>query len=349
MNDNRQSVLIVDDVPENISILNEILHKEYNIKAATSGKGALKIAMSNHQPDIIILDIMMPEMDGYEVCRRLKSDNRTKNIPVMFITALNDTVDEQKGLELGAVDYIKKPVSPPIVKQRIRTQLDLLNQNVRLESMVRERTRELEETRLAIIQRLGRAAEFKDNETGMHVIRISNFSRIIAMASGVSENEANLLLHAAPMHDIGKIGIPDSILLKPGKLDAGEWEIMKKHPVIGADIIGEHSSEIMHVAKICAMYHHERYDGSGYPAGLAGDDIPYYARIVAIVDVYDALTSERPYKKAWPLDEALDLIKRERGSHFDPDLADSFLNSIDDILEVQKSYPEQPCTNFICP
>ncbi len=345
MIDGRQTVLIVDDVPENISILNEILNREYTVKAATNGRSALKIASSKNPPDIIILDIMMPEMDGYEVCRRLKAEKVTEHIPVIFITALNDTIDEQKGLELGAVDYIKKPVSPAIVKQRIKTQLDLLDQNIRLEIMVRERTKELEETRLAIIQRLGRAAEFKDNETGMHVIRMSNFSRIIALANGVSENEADLILHAAPMHDIGKIGIPDNILLKPGKLDPDEWEVMKKHPVIGAEIIGEHSSEIMQVARTCAMYHHERFDGTGYPSGLAGKAIPYYARIVAIVDVFDALTSERPYKKAWPLEKAVDYIKEQRGKHFDPDITDSFITTLDNLIDIQKSYPETAIEN----
>jgi putative two-component system response regulator len=340
MVDNRQTVLIVDDVPQNISILNEILNKFFIVKAATNGKKALEIANSENPPDIIILDVMMPEMSGYEVCEILKSQIHTRDIPVIFITALNDPNEEEKGLKLGAVDYIIKPLSPSVVLKRIQTHLELANQNAALENMVRERTRELEETRLAIIQRLGRAAEFKDNETGMHVIRMSNFSRITALANGLSEYEADLILHAAPMHDIGKIGIPDNILLKPGKLDEFEWQVMKKHPIIGAEIIGEHDSEIMKVARECAMYHHEKFDGTGYPTGIKGKDIPYYARIVAIVDVFDALTSERPYKKAWSLEEALQYITENKGKQFDPDITDSFLTTVDEIKKIQKNYPE---------
>ncbi len=336
----RQTVLVVDDVLQNIRILNEILNNHYIVKVATNGKKALQIANGNNPPDIIILDVMMPEINGYQVCETLKANVQTKDIPVIFITALNDPHEEEKGLSLGAVDYIIKPLSPAVVLKRIQTHLNLANQNSILENSVRERTRELEETRLAIIQRLGRAAECKDNETGMHVIRMSHYSRITALADGLSELEADLILHAAPMHDIGKIGIPDKILLKPEKLDEFEWDVMKRHPEIGAEIIGDHKAEIMKVARCCAMYHHEKFDGTGYPCGLKAKEIPYYARIVAVVDVFDALTTERPYKQGWPLEKALEYIKVNKGVQFDPAITDSFLSAVDQIKEIQQNYPE---------
>ncbi|HRX16608.1 MAG TPA: response regulator [Spirochaetota bacterium] len=340
MDDSRSTVLIVDDVPENISILNEILHKDHIVKAAINGSKAIEIATSKNPPDIILLDIMMPEMDGYEVCRILKENPKTKHIPIIFITALDDTLDEERGLSLGAVDYIKKPVNPSIVKRRIQTHLMLFDQNKILEKRIHERTLELEETRLAIVQRLGRAAEFKDNETGMHVIRVSNYCKHMALSDGVAPESAEILLHAAPMHDIGKIGIPDNILLKPGKLTPEEWKIMMTHPRIGADIIGIHDSEILKAAYTCALYHHEKFDGSGYPNGLKGVNIPYFARVIAIADVFDALTGERPYKRAWSIEEAVNHINEGSGTHFDPSLVDIFNREIDTILDIKKSYPE---------
>lgn len=336
----KQIVLIVDDVPENISILNEILHHDYIVRAAINGKKALDISQGTEQPDIILLDVMMPEVDGYEVCKKLKENPKTSHIPVIFITALNDVVDEKKGLDLGAVDYIKKPISPSIVKRRVQTQLDLVDQNRKLERMVRERTKELDESRLAIVQRLGRAAEFKDNETGLHVIRVSNFCKEIALADGMNDQDADDLLHASPMHDVGKIGIPDKILLKPGKLDTQEWQIMQRHPEIGAEIIGKHSSKVLQAAYTCALYHHEKYDGTGYPFNLKGENIPYLGRIIAIADVFDALTSERSYKKAWSVDDALKYLADNRGSHFDPHLIDIVFNIKDTILEIKKDYAE---------
>ncbi len=337
----KPTVLVVDDTPDNIAVLMSVLKEEYRVKAALDGVTALNIATSSEQPDIILLDIMMPNMDGYEVCKRLKSDPATTKIPVIFVTSKSEVEDEKQGFDLGAVDYITKPISPPLVKARVKTHLSLHNQAQHLEDLVQERTDELNDTRIEIIRRLGRAAEFKDNETGTHVIRMSWFARFLAQEIGQPEPWCELLYNAAPMHDIGKIGIPDRVLLKPGKLDAEEWEIMKKHAQYGADIIGEHPSPILQMAKEVAITHHEKWNGSGYPNGLKGDQIPLSGRIVAVADVFDALTSERPYKAAWPEEKAIALLREEAGQHFDPSLIEPFINILPKIREVQDKYRDQ--------
>lgn len=336
----KQIILVVDDTPENIDVLGGILRAEYRVKAALNGERALKVAFGAQKPDMILLDIMMPEMDGYEVCRRLKENPATAKIPIIFITAKNQTEDEKKGLELGAVDYITKPISPSIVLARVHTQLALYDQNRVLEKKVQERTQELNKTRLEIIQRLGRAAEFKDNETGMHVIRMSHYSRLIAESLSYSDDWAELIYQAAPMHDIGKIGIPDKVLLKPGKLDEEEWQLMRQHPSFGAAIIGEHQSELLGMSREIALSHHEKWDGSGYPHNLKGEDIPLSGRIIAIADVFDALTTERPYKKAWEVADAIKLIDDNSGSHFDPNLVPLFHEVMPDILDIKEQYAE---------
>ncbi|WP_221794644.1 HD-GYP domain-containing protein [Oceanobacter mangrovi] len=338
---NAPTLLVVDDRPENIDMLVGILRPEFRVKAALSGEQALKIAAISPHPDLILLDIMMPGLDGYETIELLKSDPRTSHIPVIFVTAKSEVGDEERGFALGAVDYITKPLSPPIVLARVRTHLALHDQNRVLEQKVIQRTEELNATRLQIIRRLGRAAEFKDNETGMHVIRMSHYSRIIAEGIGMPENWTRLLFEAAPMHDVGKIGIPDRILLKPGKLDAEEWELMKKHAQFGADIIGEDGSELLQMARIIAATHHEKWNGSGYPAGLKGRNIPLEGRIVAIADVFDALTTERPYKKAWSVERAIELIQSESGSHFDPTLVTAFCDALETILEIKYQFAEE--------
>ncbi len=336
-----ETILVVDDTPDNIDVLSGLLRPAYRVKAATSGERALQIARAQPHPDLILLDIMMPGMDGYQVCETLKSDPRTRHIPVIFVTARSEVEDEARGLALGAVDYITKPVSPPIVLARVRTHLRLYDQNRQLEEKVRERTAELVTTRLEIIRRLGRAAEFKDNETGLHVIRMSHYARLLAEAMGSAEDWAELLFNAAPMHDIGKIGIPDRILLKPGPLDEGEWREMRHHPEYGAEIIGEHDSELLRLSREIALYHHERWDGSGYPHGLRGEAIPLAARIVAIADVFDALTTRRPYKPAWPVERALAYLEEQAGRHFDPELAALFLEILPRILEIRQRYEER--------
>ncbi len=333
------TVMIVDDVSTNIDVLTGILGDEYEVSVAVNGPSALEFIAEN-LPDIILLDIMMPGMDGYEVCRRLKSNITTRAIPVIFVTAMGEIADEKKGFEVGAVDYITKPVSPPIVKARVRTHLALYDQNRVLDKKVSERTAELNATRLEIIRRLGRAAEFKDNETGLHVVRMSYYSKLIALSAGLSREHADLLLNAAPMHDIGKIGIPDKVLLKPGKLDDDEWVIMKQHTSMGGDILGEQPSELLQMAREIALTHHEKWNGKGYPQGMSEENIPLESRIVAIADVFDALTNERPYKKAWPLDETVALLEQESGEHFDPMLVKAFLKCIPEIMDVKVTYGE---------
>lgn len=339
INKDKFCILIVDDIPENLTVINEILYQDYKVKATTNPEIALKIAGSAELPDIILLDIMMPVMDGYEVCRRLKANPITKNIPVIFITSKTDEIDEAKGFELGAVDYITKPVSPSRVKARVKTHLALHNQNKVLEEKVQERTAELNRTRLEIIQRLGAAAEYRDNETGMHIIRMSHYCQLIGLSYGLSKEESLIILNASPMHDIGKIGIPDNILLKPGKLDKGEWDIMTSHTVYGAKMLGEDPSELINQARLCALTHHEKWNGKGYPNGLHGENIPLIGRIAAIADVFDALTSERPYKKAWSEEEAFQYIEKEIGEYFDPKLASIFLENKREIIKIKHRYP----------
>lgn len=336
----KQTVLVVDDTPDNIDVLHGILREHYRVKIAMNGKKALAIATSDDPPDIILLDIMMPEMDGYEVCIKLKSDARTRWIPVIFVTAMNEDQDEQLGLEMGAVDYITKPVKPALVVARTRAQLALYNQQRELEFQVKERTKQLNDTRLEVIQRLGRAGEYKDNETGLHVIRMSHYSIILAKAAGFPDAEADILLNASPMHDIGKIGIPDAIILKPGKLNDKEWEIMRKHPAMGAAIIGKHEPGMLETARIIALTHHEKWDGSGYPRGVAGEEIPIEGRIVSIADVFDALTTARPYKDAWSVDDAVEVLEASAGSQFDPRLVPLFIKSLPEILKIKKKYAE---------
>ena len=338
----KPTVLVVDDTPENIDVLAGVLRDKYRVKVATNGERALKIALSDNPPDLVLLDIMMPGMSGYEVCEALKADPRTRKVPVIFVTAMNEVADEQRGFEVGGVDYITKPVSPPLVLARVATHLDLFDQNRVLDRKVQERTVELNQTRLEVIRRLGRAAEYKDNETGLHVIRMSHYSRIIAEGMGYSDDYCDTLLNAAPMHDIGKIGIPDRVLLKPGRLDDEEWAIMHKHPEMGARIIGEHSNELLAMAAVVALGHHEKWDGSGYPGKLVAEDIPIEARFVAIADVFDALTTERPYKKAWEVEKAVSLIQENAGGHFDPTMVPVFIERLDDVLAIKKAYAERP-------
>ncbi|MDF3820453.1 response regulator [Leptospira sp. 96542] len=323
----KSKILIIDDEPTNLQILNEILQHDYNLLFAKDGKKGIELAISE-SPNLILLDVMMPETTGHDVCKILKSDDKTKFIPVIFVTALTDIGDEEKGFTLGAVDYITKPVSPPIVKARIKTHLSLVDVN------------EVKATRLQIVQRLGMASEYKDNETGMHVIRMSHYSQTLALAFGYSNEAADEILNAAPMHDVGKIGIPDQIIQKPGKLTPDEWEIMKQHPQIGAEIIGDHNSSLLKLAKSIAITHHEKFDGTGYPFQLKGENIPLEGRIIAIADVFDALTTVRPYKKAWEVETAVDFLKKESGTHFDPILVEKFINVLPKILEIKNQWPE---------
>lgn len=320
-------ILLVDDEPTNLRVLRTVLHEQYRLLFAKSGEEALQL-VAQHQPDLILLDVMMPGMTGFDVCTALKADAVSRQIPVIFVTALRDEIDETRGFEVGAVDYITKPISPSVVKARVKTHLSLVQAD------------ELKKTRLQVIQRLGRAAEYKDNETGLHILRMSHYAQIIALAAGLSPAFAEELLHAAPMHDIGKIGIADHILLKPGKLTADEYREMQRHPLIGAEIIGDCDSSLLQMAKTVALYHHEKWDGSGYPHGLKGEDIPLEARIVALCDVFDALTSTRPYKQAWSVEDTLQHLRSQKGLHFDPALVDLLEQQLAQILQIKARWAE---------
>ncbi|TAN53195.1 MAG: response regulator [Methylococcaceae bacterium] len=341
----KKAVLVVDDTQENIDILKAILSEHYSVRVATNGRLALKLASSAKPPDLILLDIMMPDMGGHEVCRLLKMDEHTRNIPIIFVTAKSDIEDEAYGFSLGAADYITKPISAAIVLARVKTHIELYDRSRHLESLVRERTanllaksQELEATHLEILRRLGRAAEYRDNETGMHVIRLSYYVQLLAKKIGFTDNEAEQLMYASMMHDIGKIGVPDHVLLKPGKLTPEEFDVIKTHPQIGADIIGEHTSSLLQLSRQVALTHHEKWNGNGYPSALQGETIPLAGRITAIADIFDALTSERPYKKAWSVDDALDLLQKEAGEGLDPQLVPLFISLRPEVEEIMRTF-----------
>jgi len=320
-------ILLVDDEPTNLRVLRTVLNDLYRLLFAKNGQEALQLA-AEHQPDLILLDVMMPGMTGFDVCTRLKANASTRQIPVIFVTALRDEIDETQGFDVGAVDYITKPITPAVVRARVKTHLSLVQ------------AEELKKTRLQIIQRLGRAAEYRDNETGLHILRMSHFSQVIALAYGLSPKRAEDLLHAAPMHDIGKIGIRDDILLKPGKLTDEEFREMQRHPLIGAEILGDADSHLLKLAQQVALYHHEKWDGSGYPHGLKGEAIPLEARIVALCDVFDALTSTRPYKSAWSIEDTMAHLQAQKGRHFDPQLVDLLEQELPKILEIKARWAE---------
>ena len=337
-------ILIVDDVRSNIDVLAMALREDCRVEKATGGQAALD-SVDKSKPDLILLDIMMPEIDGYEVCSRLKADEATQSIPIIFITALNEIGDKAKAFELGAVDYITKPFHIAEVRARVRTHLTLKkamqalsNQNRMLDALVRARTSAVKETQLEIIYRLSRAAEYRDNETGQHILRISHFCRSIAAEMDCDEETCELIFHASPMHDIGKIGIPDHILLKSGSLTQDEWTVMQNHTVMGAKILSGHKALLLQMGQLIALTHHEKWDGSGYPQGLAEYEIPFGGRIVAICDVFDALTSKRVYKKAWPLDDALRVIREGSGAAFDPIVVEAFFRSLPELLHIKESF-----------
>ena len=327
-------ILVVDDEPNNLQLLRQLLKSQYNISLATNGQQALEVA-EKVKPDLILLDIMMPGLDGYETCTQLKSTAETAAIPVIFVSAKTEVLDERRGFDVGAVDYITKPVSGPIVHARVATHLALYDQQRTFENQLAQRTKELAESQKAAIHMLGEAGHYNDEDTGVHIWRMAAYSDAIARKAGWHVKKARQLQFAAPMHDTGKIGIPDAILKKPGKLTSEEWVTMRSHTEIGYGILAKSDTPLFKMAADIALYHHEKWDGSGYPKGLSGEKIPECARIVAIADVFDALTMERPYKTAWSVDEAFSEIERCRGKHFDPNLTDCFLDIKDEILTIK--------------
>jgi len=355
------TVLVVDDVPENLTVLGELLCDEYTVRAANSGPAALHLAHVNPQPDLILLDVMMPGMDGYQVMERLRADPATRHIPVICVTALSDSEEEERGLLLGAADYITKPLKPRVVLARVRSQIELKqardrlsNQNTFLEAEVARRMRENQQVQDAGILALARLAETRDSETGNHLLRTQEYVRRLAQllrdhprfSAELDDHAIELLAKSAPLHDIGKVGIPDHILLKPGRLDSAEWEVMKTHAQIGAESIeraerdADHPIEFLAVAKLIARHHHERWDGLGYPAGLAGDAIPLPARLMALADVFDALISKRVYKDAFPYTQARDMIAASRGKHLDPAVVDAFVSDFGAFCDIAERHAD---------
>ncbi|MCP4118528.1 MAG: two-component system response regulator [Desulfobacteraceae bacterium] len=353
------NVMVVDDNETNIDILVDILGDDYQVSVATSGESALE-DMENHLPDLVLLDVMMPGMDGYEVCRQIKANKKSRGIPVIFVTAMNDTEEEIRGFELGAVDYITKPISPPRVKTRIANHLRLkrakdllMRQKETLEKRVIERTRELTLTQEQTIFSLTNLAETRDPETGGHIRRTQNYVRLLATRLKHHErfrhqlNDAaiELLYKCAPLHDIGKVGVHDSILLKPGRLTEEEFEEMKRHTVYGRDALvnANHipgGNSFLTLAREIAYSHHEKWDGTGYPEGLQGEDIPLSGRLMTLADVYDALISKRIYKAPFPHHKAVKIIAEGRGKHFDPDITDAFLELEEQFRQTALSYAD---------
>ncbi len=338
----RNTVLLVDDTPANIKVLVGALREHYRLIVATNGPDGLRVAIEK-KPDLILLDVVMPGMDGYEVCERLKSQPETADIPIIFVTALDEEKDETRGFLLGAVDFIVKPVNPMIVKARVQThialrlaQRELQRHRDELEEMVLERTRELRETQIEITTRLVQAAEYHDHETSRHITRMAHYCVILGRAHGMGERELILVFHASAMHDIGKLGISDAILHKKGALTPDEFEEMKRHTLIGADLLYGIDSELMNMAHLIALTHHEKWDGTGFPLGLRDEEIPFVGRVAALCDVFDALSSKRPYKDAWPLSEARKVIAEQSGIHFDPYVVELFLDNYSKIEEVFK-------------
>jgi len=341
-------ILIVDDEPANLKLLDRMLGSQgYQRLELVADPRQVLQRYQDDRPDLILLDINMPHLDGYQVMAQLQELQDPLLPPIVIFTAQFGKDYMLRALAAGARDFVSKPFDRNELLMRVRNLLDaqlahrmLHDQKTVLEEMVQERTEELRRTRLQVVQRLGMAAEHRDEETGNHILRMSHTSVLLARRLGWNAADCELLLHASPMHDIGKIGIPDAILLKPGRFEPHEWEIMKTHTTIGGRLLAGDDSELMQMARTIAVTHHEKWDGSGYPDGLAGEEIPEVGRIAALADVFDALTSDRPYKQAWPVEEAVDLIRENRGKHFDPELVDVFLEELPAIMDIRTRFAE---------
>lgn len=357
----KKTVLVVDDSPDNLSLISGLLKDIYKLKVANNGEKAIKIAQADTKPDLILLDVMMPGLSGYEVCQTLKADPATCHIPIIFLTAMAGADDEKKGLELGGSDYITKPISPPILLARVKTQLQnkaaadfLRDKNDYLEKEVAERTKEVMAIQDVTILSMASLAETRDSDTGNHIRRTQYY--VLALANRLqsyarfseflTNDNIRLLFKSAPLHDIGKVGIPDRILLKPGKLDHDEFEIMKTHTTLGRDALANAEKSLgtdvafLKMAKEIAYSHQEKWDGSGYPEGISGDDIPISARLMAVADVYDALICRRIYKEGMPHEKACKIIQEGSGSHFDPDIVDAFMHIHEEFKAIAERYAD---------
>ncbi len=342
MNIDESIILVVDDNPANLNVLFDIFgDMRYDVLFASDGESCLRL-VETECPDLILLDVMMPGIDGFETCRRLKADDRTREIPVMFMTALSETVDKVRGLEAGAVDYVTKPIQPEEVLARVKTHLTLRkmyrmlqDREVHLSALVEEKTRMVTNVTIALVNALESANRLNDTDTGNHIKRVGEYAAYLAEQYGCEREFIKRIRLYAPLHDVGKVGLPDRILRKPGQFTKEEFVEMQQHVVFGASLLAGDGLDIM--ARNIALYHHERWDGSGYVHQLAGEQIPLEARLVAVADVYDALVTERVYKPAFPDEKAMQIIATDAGKHFDPTIVELFLAHTDDIFEIKAS------------
>lgn len=354
-------ILVVDDNPDNLAVIGDLLRPDYRVRVANSGARALRLTYIEPRPDLILLDVMMPEMDGHAVLERLQANPSSRDIPVIFVTALDREEDQLSGFELGAVDYVTKPIMPAVLQARVRTHLELkqardklAGHNAWLEAEVSRRMAENDRIQLVSVRALAHLAEIRDPETGNHILRTQGYVRELAarlqghprFSAVIDHRYIELLTRSAPLHDIGKVGIPDNILLKPGPLDPAEWAVMQTHAALGAMAIERAERDIedevgfLALAKEIAHWHHERWDGSGYPDGLRGEAIPLSARLMSVADVFDALISARVYKPAMPLEAARAVIVEGRGTQFDPDVVDAFVAGFADFAAIARHYRE---------
>jgi putative two-component system response regulator len=348
------TILIVDDQMTNILLLESILQNAGYLKVHSTQDPTQVVSLVKElSPDLICLDIRMPQINGFQVMGQLKIIRKNAYLPILVLTSEEDRETRLRALESGAKDFLHKPFDKVEVLMRIRNLLEasLLNRTIllqkeTLEETVRVRTQQLKETQLEIVHRLAQAAEHRDNETGSHIVRMSHYALVLGRACGMNEEECDILFHATPMHDVGKLGIPDKILLKPGKLDADEWEIMKQHTVIGAQLLSNSQSPVLQMGETIALTHHERWNGSGYPNRLAGEDIPLVGRICAIADVFDALSSKRCYKEPWPLEKVLQELRSLSGIQFDPRLIEMFDDLLPVILDIQRTHADVAIPQF---
>lgn len=342
-------VVIVDDTPLNLTLMDMLVGRVGGCQAMCFADPVAALAWcADNEPDLIIVDYMMPGVDGLEFIRRIRARRDHDDLPILMVTASHERRTRYEALECGANDFLTKPIDPHEFEPRVRNMLKLrqahlatLDRAASLAEAVRVATAEIQDRERETITRLARAAEFRDPETGAHIQRMAHYSALIARRLGQDEGHVAAILQAAPMHDVGKLGIPDYILLKAGRLTHEEFAVMKRHPVIGHDILKDSASRVVQVGAVIALSHHEKFDGSGYPNGLSGTDIPLEGRIVAVADVFDALTSERPYKRAWPMEQAISLLRIGRGTHFDPDCIDAFLRAWKDVVEIHKRFQDR--------
>jgi putative two-component system response regulator len=338
----RAVILAVDDAEDLLALIGKALSTQYEVKLASDGGDALTLAAQAPQPDLILLDVEMPGATGFEICQLLKQDPATAGIPVIFLTSKTEAADQVEGLDLGAVDYLTKPINAKLLMARVRTHLALANRQIELERQVQERTAQLEDAREQVIRRLARAMEFHESAAaGNRVARISQYAKLLALSSGARPEVAELLLKASPLHDIGKIGVPSEILRKPGKLSAPDLERVRRHPELGAEIIGEHKDPVLALARSLALTHHERWDGTGYPKKLKGKDIPWAGRVMAIVDAFEAMTTTQFYRqKPYTVDEAAKEVRACFGKQFDPSLSEAFDKALPSLRKVRENTPD---------